>query len=138
MKLVINPTRLISDMQRDFSEMFPFLRLEVFLRRSRQVNENKRIISGDKRIGDAQSIPADGSIDIREDMKVQDLERAFLTDFGLNVQVLRCSGNLWLQTTMTDSWTLRQQNEHGREISTTGEVKENRSSDYDLERDADH
>jgi hypothetical protein len=34
------------------------------------------------------------------------------------VQVSRKSGTLWLETTMTDSWTLGQQNEHGRELST--------------------
>jgi hypothetical protein len=34
---------------------------------------------------------------------------------GLNVQVLRRSGNLWLATTQTDDRTLQQLNESGKQ-----------------------
>jgi hypothetical protein len=37
--------------------------------------------------------------------------------FGVPVQILRKSGKIWLETTMTDHWTLLQQNQHGEEIS---------------------
>ena len=50
-------------------------------------------------------------------MTVGQLEKAFRERFGLNMQVSRKSGPVWLETTVTDKWTLRQQNEHGRELS---------------------
>ena len=65
-------------------------------------------------------------------------EKIFKDQFSLAVQVFRRSGNLWLETTMTDNWTLRQQNEHGREISTDNKKNDLGKDDYELSRDADH
>ena len=71
-------------------------------------------------------------------LKLQnELEKIFKDQFGLAVQVFRKSGNLWLETTMTDNWTLQQQNNHGKEISA-GNNKNNVTTDFDLNRDADH
>jgi tyrosyl-tRNA synthetase len=50
-------------------------------------------------------------IKIDELMKVAELEGVFAKNFGLSVQVFRKSGNLWLQTTTTDNWTLAEQNQ---------------------------
>ena len=51
--------------------------------------------------------------EVKEDMKVSDFEKMFHDKFGLNVQVFRKSGNLWMQTTSTDHWTLAEQNRKG-------------------------
>jgi hypothetical protein len=48
---------------------------------------------------------------------VVELECLFEDQFGLFVQVFRRSGNLWLETTVTDSWSLQKQNEQGKELS---------------------
>ena len=37
--------------------------------------------------------------------------------YGLGVQVFRKSGNVWLETTVTDSWTLKEQNDQGESLS---------------------
>jgi len=50
-------------------------------------------------------------------MTVKELEKIFEDRLGLSVLVYRKSGNLWLEPTMTDNWTLAQQNENGRQIS---------------------
>ena len=76
-------------------------------------------------------------IEVVEEMKVKDLERIFKDQFSLAMQVFRKSGNLWLETTMTDNWTLQQQNDHGREISTV-KINKDRPEDFDLSRDAGH
>ncbi len=46
-------------------------------------------------------------------MKVRTLENVFYETYGLKVQVFRLSGNIWLQTTSTDEWTLHEQNRKG-------------------------
>jgi hypothetical protein len=69
-------------------------------------------------------------------MKVNELENIFQQKFSLSAQVFRKSGNLWLETTMTDNWSLLQQNNHGREISTETK-KADGSADYDLNRERD-
>jgi len=139
MHLHIAPNRLISEVQKEFNRLFPFLKIEFF--NSRLVQRSgfsaQQIIPQNRKIGDNQAQITDGDIEIREEMKVNELEKLFKEKFSLAVQVFRKSGNLWLETTMTDNWTLQQQNEHGREIST-GNVKGEAPDDYDLNRDADH
>ena len=139
MHLHIAPGRLISDIQKEFNQAFPFLKLEFFSNRSfsRSNFSANELIPSTRKIGDSQLVKKDGDLEISADMKVAELENKFKTDFNLAVQVFRKSGNLWLETTMTDSWTLQQQNKHGMEISTSNQ-KDDSARDYDLNRDADH
>ena len=37
--------------------------------------------------------------------------------FGLSAQVFRLSGDVWLETTSTDNWTLEEQNSTGQEAA---------------------
>ena len=138
-KLHITSNRLISEIQNEFNKAFPFLKLEFFNNKSflHSKFSASQIVSPNRKIGDSMLNKTDGEIEIEETMKVNVLERLFQDHFSLAVQVFRKSGNLWLETTITDNWTLLQQNNHGREIST---VKNNdlKTDDYDLNRDADH
>ena len=140
MYLHITPAMLITEVQKEFNNMFPFLKLEFFQIKAsnRSGFSLKNLVSHDRKIVEVQPSIKDGDVQIIEEMKVQDLEKIFKDQFGLAVQVFRRSGNLWLETTMTDNWTLRQQNEHGEEISS-GVVKKNPylPEDYDLRRDRD-
>ena len=120
MLLQIASTRLIGDIQKEFNAMFPFLKLEFF-----RVDENnavpviKRFLPGKYAILNARRTRQEGLLEIDENMTVSNLENQFSLLYGLGVQVHRKSGNVWLETTMTDSWTLQKQNEHGREISSS-------------------
>lgn len=135
MTLHIAPNRLIKDLQEDFNQTFPFLKLEFFTNKlSRTDFSAKQIIAPNKKVGESQVVATEGDVLIDEEMKVIDLEKLLREKFSLAVQVFRKSGNLWLETTMTDSWTLQQQNNHGREISTE-KKKEIKPEDYDLSRD---
>ena len=139
MNLHIAPNSLISDIQKEFNKAFPFLKIEFFNNKSFSRTElsAQQIIAANRRIVDTQLAIKDGDIQINEEMKVIELEKLFKDKFKLAVQVFRKSGNLWLETTMTDNWTLAQQNNHGREIST-GKNINTQTDDYDLNRDADH
>ncbi|HEX5653047.1 MAG TPA: hypothetical protein VFX58_08235, partial [Chitinophagaceae bacterium] len=141
MYLNITPSRLISEVQKDFNAEFPFLKIEFF--KKRPVGQPEFSAAGmlpaNQKIGLAQTIAVDGGIDIGPEMKVKELERIFKDRFDLKAQVFRLSGNIWLETTMTDNWSLRQQNEHGREISEGKKIKNPElPGDFDLARDADH
>jgi hypothetical protein len=119
MMLYITPTRLISEVQSEFNHAFPFLKLEFFQNKFRLQSNIKQEIkmSPASRIGDCQSFISEGEIEITKKMKGRELEQKLKDQFGLIAQIFRRSGNLWLQTTMTDSWTLEKQNEHGMELS---------------------
>jgi hypothetical protein len=119
MQLRIAPTRLISEVQDEFNKAFPFLKLEFFQNKSAKQNigETGIRMAHNRRVGDCQATIKDGEIEITNGLTVRELEKKFKNEFSLNVQVFRRSGTLWLQTTMTDGWTLEKQNEHGMELS---------------------
>jgi hypothetical protein len=50
-------------------------------------------------------------------MTVTELESRFNTIYGLSVQLFRKSGRAWLETTVTDGWTLEEQNNEGEALS---------------------
>ena len=120
MRIKINDKRKISAIQKEFSASFPYLRIEFFLRPDkRKVAYNKLnlIIPENKTIGDFRKVHNETSVTITPGMKVSKLEQVFKDDFGLYVQVFRKSGRVWLETTMTDDWTLAEQNREGEELS---------------------
>lgn len=134
--MLINDTLSIRDLQLAFNSMFPYLRLEFF--RNGKVAEKmhvlNKLILPHSTIGEIWTNKESAEIEIEESTIVKDLEKTFMEKFGITMQIFRKSGNLWLETTMTDKWTLKQQNEHGKEI-TLGKSKEEPRSDFDLNRD---
>lgn len=72
---------------------------------------------GSKTLGECRTIHKKGQITITPNMTVNDLEQCFSDIFGLGVQVFRKSGKVWLETTVTDGWTLEEQNNQGKELS---------------------
>ncbi len=112
--LIVN-SKKIMDLQMDFHKKFSYLRLE-FYTGSHKVGETspaKTKLSGERLIDEVRTIHTEGDLYIREDMSVSELEQMFLGKYGLNAQVFRRSGNLWLQTSATDHWTLAEQNRKG-------------------------
>lgn len=109
----------IKDIQEAFSEHYPYLKLEFFSRphQSGKGSEKKYMRSNDALLHDFRLVHSEGELMIREDMTVSELESLFRDHFGLYVQVFRRSGRLWLETTATDNWTLKVQNEQGQELS---------------------
>ena len=139
MYLHIAPNSIISNIQDEFNRLFPFLKIEFFNKKSyaRSNFSASQLIPLHRKIGECQLGIKDDDIEIDNEMKVSELEKLFKDRFSLAVKVFRKSGNLWLETTMTDNWSLQQQNNHGRELST-GRNSNPDIEDYDLNRDADH
>ncbi len=118
MTIAINSTSQVSDVQREFNGLFPFLKMELFKGKHgyREGSARQEKLPAYLYIGDlTKRLPA--AIEVSESMTVQELEQLFEVELGLHLQVFRKSGTLWLETTITDNWTLKQQNEHGMEIS---------------------
>ena len=51
-------------------------------------------------------------------MSVNAFEQNMASVFGLNLHVFRRSGNLFIETTATDDWTLKAQNDEAKAMST--------------------
>jgi hypothetical protein len=106
----------VSEIKKKFSEQFPFLKIEFFKKKHKidQGSLKKDIITDDFVISASEK---DNAIMFSENMLVSELEKQFDEKFKLSAQIFRKSGKTWLETTYTDSWSLKKQNEEGLELS---------------------
>lgn len=113
----LSKNKTIGEIQKEFNEYFPFLKLGFFTKSHKPYEGNGKanLMSPDSKINSLKKDPIE--VEITENMSVNELEQMFKVEFGLNVQVFRKSGKSWLETTITDNWSLKKQNEEGRELS---------------------
>lgn len=113
----------LSTVQNIFHSTFPYLKLEFFRHRyqPKDANVKKDRLKSDAVVLNVTGDRRESNITITEEMSVTSLGQLFQDHFGLDVQVFRRSGTSWLETTVTDDWTLKKQNEQGRELSALGQ-----------------
>ena len=113
--MLITDKKTLKDIKTEFSNKFSYLKLEFYKGKHEtnkpspanlQLDENLKIEA-------VRQTHTEGDLKISGNLKVSTLEDRFWELYGLNVQVFRRSGNLWLQTTTTDHWTLSEQNGKG-------------------------
>lgn len=118
MKITINDRRKIFAIQEEFNAVFPYLRLEFFSKPHTSDGSSARNIKhSSKTLGECRTIHNKGKITITPNMTVADVEQRFSDIYGLGIQVFRKSGKAWLETTVTDGWTLEEQNRQGEALS---------------------
>ena len=140
MKMPIYGERLITDVQKQFTGAYPFLKIEFFKRDNtlKSLEPKQKQIAHNLMLKEAWGRKkTEGDLIIEDILTVSELENTLMDRFGLTAQIFRRSGNIWLQTSVTDRWTLKQQNDMGREI-TIGKKPDNKDeNDYELNRDPD-
>jgi len=119
MDLHIDTETKFNEVQSAFNKAYPFLKLEFFTKNNFKKNDPsaRKSIPARKKLGDYTTSPFKTTIEINEEMTVAELEKILKELLLIDVQVYRRSENLWLQTTITDKWSLKKQNEHGMETS---------------------
>ncbi len=130
----IKKHKKIIELQEQFNKYFPFLQIEFFFERhvSGKGTHKNKVISSDKRLGQVQLINGEGVIKLSKTMTVEKLEKLLEDDFGLFAQVFRKSGEVWLETSVTDSWTLEQQNNEGKNLSEHFKLEKENPEDHDM------
>jgi hypothetical protein len=120
MKITIADSRPLEAVKEEFNSNFPYLRIEFFLKphKAGEPSPRKQLRSSERTIGECRTVHNEGHLTINPWMTVTELEERFHDMYGLNVQLFRKSGKLWLETTVTDSWTLEQQNQQGEALSS--------------------
>ncbi|MGE0567259.1 MAG: hypothetical protein AB7O73_04865 [Bacteroidia bacterium] len=117
MKIIIDDKTTLENIQKEFEKTYKYLRLRFF-KTPHSTNEGtskKDLLSGDVLLSNLNF--KKGEIEFNEDTTVNELEQLFKSNLGLNVQVFRQSGRSWIETTVTDNWSLKKQNEEGKELS---------------------
>ncbi|MDE3235612.1 MAG: hypothetical protein KGO81_06615 [Bacteroidota bacterium] len=120
MHITINDTNKILEIQEKFTEMFPYLRLEFFRKTNhRDGNIPKNALANLRTLGECRTVfNTQSSVTISPQMTVSELDKLFNDVYGLSTQIFRKSGNIWLVTTVTDKWTLEEQNKQGEIITS--------------------
>jgi hypothetical protein len=123
MKLQINKKTKIKDLQKVFSDAYPFLKIEFYKKphREKELSSMKDRISSDEFISDLDNFKGRASVNIGEDRTVADMEAEFYEKSGIAVQVSRRTGDLWIETSLTDYRTLGMQNQQGKMASSINE-----------------
>lgn len=114
--MIITDAKKIKDIQEEFSNKFENLKLEFYTKShdTESGSPADQMIDPEQLIGDIRTVHKSGDLSINGHLKVSTLEQHFRDDYGLNVQVFRKSGDVWLQTTSTDEWTLAEQDKRGK------------------------
>jgi len=119
MKIVVNDDKKISTIQQEFSDLFPYLKLVFFEKAPKIGGLSAKIIAKylDKTIEQYSTIRHTETLTITPQMTVADLKHGFNDIFGIHIQVFRESGKAWLDATITEGWTLDEQNRQGKALS---------------------
>ncbi len=118
MTLYIKKGSLVEDVQKLFAVHYPFLKIEFYKKQpalnlplaAKAYNALKHPLIH------FTNLPDKTVIDIDENITVAELEDKF-DSLGLKAEIFRRSGNVWVETSLTDNWTLKQQNLEAEEIS---------------------
>jgi hypothetical protein len=113
--MILTKTTTIASVQHQFQQVFPNLKIEFYKEPHApgQGSTKRNHLDPDLMLAEAGYSLSENDIILDENQSVQELESIFADKFGLFVQVFRKSGNLWMQTTTTDQWTLAEQNRKG-------------------------
>ena len=114
-KIIVRGDNKLEDISKYFQHEYPYLKLEFF---SKTHENHEGNVMADRLDGDmvvSECGGTAGDIEIHDEMKVSELEEEVKNKLSLNVQVFRKSGKIWLETTTTDDWTLRFQNDRAEE-----------------------
>ena len=119
MELHIEDTIRLEELKNQFTERYPFLKLEFFNHSHSQGSGSPKsdMITGDFTFGEIRKKHNEGDLIIKSEMSVDNIESEFENKYGIHAQIFRKSGDLWLETSATDSWSLKEQNETGESMS---------------------
>jgi hypothetical protein len=132
--LAVEKDQTLADLQLQFSRRFPFLKIEFFREpcvKGKGTSKDK-MMSSNVRLSQLLQGRKTGKLIFNEESLVSELEKSFYVRFGICMQVFRKSGNVWLETTSTDDWSLGQQNEEGRSLAQHFKIEKDNPEDHDI------
>jgi len=109
MILFVKPDIKATDLIRQFNEIYPFLRLEIYYR-----GEEMSDAYHNCKLCEIVHKKTVESFVISPEMKVSEVENLFWENMGIQISVFRKSGKTWLESSFTNYWSLERQNTLGK------------------------
>jgi hypothetical protein len=120
MKAHVN-RQFVKEVEKVFSSRYPYLKMEIVKEGLRWLPAATEDTDAEMWKHQAEEI-LDTEIGLGDGMTVVELETRLREILGVPVVILRRSGNFWIETSMTRKWTLREQNDHGQELTSVGKL----------------
>lgn len=119
MNISVNDTTTLRDIQRVFSNFYPYLKLAFFRtpHKKYESSSEDKLLFPDTTLSAVLHTHVSGVFEIRPIYRVADVEQEFQKRFGLAVQILIKERSQWKQTTGMDDFTLKELNELSRSYS---------------------
>ena len=110
MKLHIQRGKFVKDVKDAFTKQYPFLKIEFYRNsdKTKMLHDAERIYLN---TGDAAMISIDATRSLR------DVKNDIKELIGYTSQIFSRSGNVWIETSLTDDWTLDRQNKEGETLN---------------------
>ncbi|MES2647917.1 MAG: hypothetical protein V4717_13640 [Bacteroidota bacterium] len=117
--LYIEKGNSTEEISRQFNINYPYLKVEFYSKPfiKQQHATKKDITDNSGKPGSLTQFNCNGVINISGNRTVRELEND-IAGLGLYGQVLRKSGHMWIETVLTNDWTLQHQNFEGEQISS--------------------
>lgn len=106
--MIISPNMTVFEVLRNFTDQFPFLRLEIYCQ-----GQEAGSIWLEKPLFALSRLKEPQRVELTPCLTVQDVVELFWENLGLQVVIFRRVANSWLETSFTGSWTLEYQNNMG-------------------------
>ncbi len=119
LEILITDGKQLKDLQKDFNTLFPYLKIEFYdtPNYSQKSAVKSKLLNSAQTVKMSRRVNNEGAFTINNNMSVANFEKELWDKFGLSAQVFRMSGKMWIETSLTDSWTLERQNNEGFEMS---------------------
>ncbi len=133
--LLFEREKTLKEIQKQFSSVFPLLKIEFYktphFLGDKDVSKN--IFPGSASLASLGFGPKAIAIEFSDILTVKTLERTILQKTGFHAQVFRKSGKVWLETSATDNWTLREQNDEAESLQQHLKQQPENPADFDYD-----
>jgi hypothetical protein len=119
MKWILKNGCTVQEAQQKFGELFPHLLVKFYNKDHKpgQGNKSENELKPHEKLTFRTAVTSDDVvIQLHGGLKTENFERLMREEFGVNVQIYRKSGKIWLQTMQTDGWTLAEQERMASEM----------------------
>ena len=107
----------VGDFQKEFNSIFPFLKIELYKPSTGQQNDvgpkSMSLLNPRDKIGNSLK-----RIDITSLTTVSQLKIMLLEKLGISSFIYRKSGSMWIETSLTEDWSLERQNHEAEQMSS--------------------
>ena len=134
MHIDINDKTVLKEIQKTFSDFYPFLLMKFYKKPHNKYEESKKEdeLDVEQTVGEVYKKCGSNKIEMLPTERVANVENEFQNKIGIPIQILKMENGLWCQTSGLDNLSLKDLNIMGRN-SSDDYVMEDVDDDFETE-----